>query len=168
MVEWDTSEVEERDTVMRQSKTIGRRDFLARTYGSCLAGLGWLLAPPWSALASRETGSLAHERGKRIMLNEVTADVFAEHLGSVFHIHQSRGVVIDAKLIESTPLRLADGTSSGLSKREPCSIIFRGPFEPVLSQQIYEINHDVLGRMDLFLVALGPDAEGMRYEAIFN
>ncbi|MHC5109346.1 MAG: DUF6916 family protein [Planctomycetota bacterium] len=42
------------------------------------------------------------------------------------------------------------------------------PHEPMLPQQIYRIEHEILGQMDSFIVPLGPDAKGMRYEAVFN
>lgn len=153
---------------MRRSQPMKRREFLARSYDACLLGLMGMVATRWSALAAQGAGATARRKGRRIMLDEVTADVFAEHLGSTFHIHHESGLPLVVSLIEATPLALLAGTESTPTKREPCSIIFRGPLDPVLPQQIYRIEHESLGRMDLFLVPLGPDKEGMRYEAVFN
>jgi hypothetical protein len=38
---------------------------------------------------------------------------------------------------------------------------------PVLPQGIQRLSHAELGELDLFLVPIGPDAQGMRYEAAF-
>jgi hypothetical protein len=51
---------------------------------------------------------------------------------------------------------------------EAFSIVFRGNSDLVLEQQIYCINNDTLGDMDLFIVPIGPDDKGMRYEAVFS
>ena len=52
--------------------------------------------------------------------------------------------------------------------RSPFSIVFRGPREPVLPQRIYTFRHEKLGSFELFIVPIGPDDEGMRYEAVFS
>jgi hypothetical protein len=51
---------------------------------------------------------------------------------------------------------------------ENFSLLFRGPMAPVLPQRIYRLDHNSLGRLEIFLVPLGPDGEGMQYEAVFN
>ena len=53
-------------------------------------------------------------------------------------------------------------------KRQAFSLIFRGPCEPVLPQRIYPLASETLGALELFLVPIGPDKEGMRYEAVFT
>jgi hypothetical protein len=50
----------------------------------------------------------------------------------------------------------------------PFSIVFRGPPEPVFPQRIYRVEHAALDAMDVFLVPIGPDEVGMRYEAVFG
>ena len=52
--------------------------------------------------------------------------------------------------------------------RQAFSLIFRGPLEPALPQQIWPMEHDILGKLDIFLVPIGPDKKGMRYEAVFT
>ena len=51
---------------------------------------------------------------------------------------------------------------------EPFALTFRGPASPVLQQQIYSLTHPELGDSEIFLVPIGPDKQGMLYEAIFN
>jgi hypothetical protein len=48
------------------------------------------------------------------------------------------------------------------------SALFRGPLEGSFGQGIYPIYHDQMGQADLFLVPVGREADGMRYEAVFN
>jgi hypothetical protein len=47
-------------------------------------------------------------------------------------------------------------------------LLFRGPRTPVLPQRIYRLEHAVMGPLEIFLVPIGPDAEGMRYQAVFT
>jgi len=60
------------------------------------------------------------------------------------------------------------GNSAGVNDRDVFSVIFRGDNDRVLQQQIYRISNDTLGEMDLFIVPIGPDEQGMRYEAVFS
>ncbi len=73
---------------------------------------------------------------------------------------------------EAVDLRLAEATETGPpflpGGRAPFTLLFRGPPAPILPQRIYTLEHAGLGRWDLFLVPLGPDAEGGRYEAVFG
>ena len=58
------------------------------------------------------------------------------------------------------------------------SLLWRGPREPLLAQGIYTLaapaESEALGRLDLFLVPLGPDGgsagedQGLLYEAVFT
>ena len=48
------------------------------------------------------------------------------------------------------------------------SILFRGPLELPFGQGSYSIYHAGMGQADLFLVPVGRETDGMRYEAVFN
>jgi hypothetical protein len=52
--------------------------------------------------------------------------------------------------------------------RQAFSLLFTGPSTPVLSQGTYELQHAAVGEVALFLVPIGADADGARYEAIFT
>jgi hypothetical protein len=52
--------------------------------------------------------------------------------------------------------------------RAPFSLIFRGGPDPPLPQRIYRVHHHELGALDLFLVPIGRDEVGQRYEAVFT
>jgi hypothetical protein len=70
---------------------------------------------------------------------------------------------------ENVALELVEVNEANYSPRlENFSLLFRGPLEPVFPQCIYRLSHATLGGIELFLVPLGPDGQGMRYEAVFN
>lgn len=60
------------------------------------------------------------------------------------------------------------GRPFGPEARQPFTLQFHGPAEPVLPDATYHLQHEVLGGLEVFLVPIGPDAAGMRYEAIFT
>ncbi len=104
------------------------------------------------------------------MSDPMTFEQFNRHVGSSFVL---RGCEDDAgsaelELIEATSLGRGDERRDESHRREPFSLVFRGPAELVLPQAIYRLTHDELGDQEMFLVPIGPDAQGMRYEAIFN
>ncbi len=67
-------------------------------------------------------------------------------------------------------LELADVVDAGHegARRRQFSLLFRGGPDPPLGQRIYRVEHDELGALDIFLVPLGPDGVGQRYEAVFT
>jgi hypothetical protein len=101
------------------------------------------------------------------MLDKVTHATFAELVGSKFRIGSPPSAGVEVELVSATllgPDRPAPG-----SKREPFSLLFRGgPTNSYLPQRTYPVTHEKLGTLEIFLVPIGPDQVGMRYEAIFN
>ena len=69
-------------------------------------------------------------------------------------------------LIEAVATGPAPGGAA--ARRQPFSLIFRGPRAPVLPQRIYRLEHEAMGPLEIFIVPIGPDAEGMRYQAVFT
>jgi hypothetical protein len=102
------------------------------------------------------------------MLDTLTVAMFAECLGTTFRIRTEPEVVLEIVLLEANALTARGGSRGGAMRREPFSLIFRGPRGPWLPQRIHRLEHDKLGTLDIFLVPIGPDEQGMRYEAIFN
>lgn len=73
---------------------------------------------------------------------------------------------LDVRLIEVTRLGERDPGQAG--RAEPFSLLFRGPADAVAAQGTYAVAHARLGTLRIFLVPIGPDEQGMRYEAVFN
>lgn len=95
---------------------------------------------------------------------EATLETFQPLLGDTFTISDGTGS-LEAVLVEATSLREVQGT--GLRTRQ-FSLVWRGPPGARLEQRIYSVRHPCLEGMDLFLVTIGMDAEGARYEAVFT
>ncbi len=55
-----------------------------------------------------------------------------------------------------------------LRAQPPFSLTLRGGREVVLGQGLVVLAHPALGPLEVFLVPIGPDALGMRYEITFN
>jgi hypothetical protein len=98
------------------------------------------------------------------MLESFTIATVTPHVGDAFLLRASPEIAL--------PLTLTSATGAGpvpddAARRVPFALLFHGPQTPILPQRIYRLEHDALGTFDLFLVPLGPDARGMRYEAVF-
>ena len=102
------------------------------------------------------------------MLEQFTLATFADVLGDTFHVTDG-AQVIEMQVIAASAATLRSGerptTPSG---REPFSVVFGGPAEPLLPQRIYRFEHDTLGTFELFIVPIGPGDSGMQYEAVFG
>ncbi|MDO8361259.1 MAG: hypothetical protein Q7V88_00035 [Actinomycetota bacterium] len=107
------------------------------------------------------------------MADELTPATFADAVGSTFIIQLS-----GPPEAPDTPvpyaLTLTDVVPHAPSgpqapRAEPFSLVFLGPAGGYLSQRTYALQHAALGVVELFLVPLGPQADGQhRYEAVFN
>jgi hypothetical protein len=94
-------------------------------------------------------------------LEDLTAATFAPHVGEAFALAAEPGG-FELVLAEVTTLA---GRPGG---RDPFSLLFRGPAQPLFAQAIHRLEHAQLGALEIFIVPLGPDAGAMRYEAVFS
>lgn len=99
------------------------------------------------------------------MSDEFTLDRFLPHVGEVFHVRSGEAEAIPVLLSEITRLA-TDG--SPLRRREPFSLIFHAAPGSWLDQQIYRVEKPGLEPFDCFLVPIGPDRFGMRFEAVYT
>ncbi|MDP9122980.1 MAG: hypothetical protein M3O15_16675 [Acidobacteriota bacterium] len=100
------------------------------------------------------------------MLDTLTAAAFTPHLGSRFRLRAVPDALeIDLELAEVQEL---GSQSAPAGRRAPFTVSFRGPRSPHLPQRTYQLDHDGMGRFELFLVPVGFDGGGLRYEAVFN
>jgi hypothetical protein len=89
---------------------------------------------------------------------------FAPCLAQSFRVALA-GESLDLELVGAEPLGSGDPSPG---RRRPFSLIFRGPPAPVLAQRIYRLENAELGALEIFLVPIGRDAAGLRYEAVFT
>jgi hypothetical protein len=97
-------------------------------------------------------------------INEITVTDFKELLNKSFEILFDSESMLEAELIEVLELK-----NSQMINREPFSLTFRTSQKNEYYQQgNYLIKYKNKLEMPLFMVPIGPDAKGMRYEAIFS
>jgi hypothetical protein len=90
-----------------------------------------------------------------------TKEAFSENLNTKFRIPLGPDLAADLELIEITEASSSPG-------QEQFALQFRGPLEYFFPQTIYHIEHEKMGEMDIFIVPVGKDKDGFRYEAVFN
>ena len=95
------------------------------------------------------------------MVDQLTRERFFEYLNTPFRL-------LDVPLL-GLALTLAQVSDLRTNQRyESFSLLFHGSVEWPLQQRIYQLEHDQLGKMELFLVPVGRDEEVFHYEAVFN
>jgi hypothetical protein len=99
------------------------------------------------------------------MPDEFTIERFLPHVGDVFHVVTGESQVMPVLLSAIT--RLASEGSIRRT-REPFSLVFHAPRGSRLEQQIYQVDHPAMDSFECFLVQIGPDEYGMRFEAIYT
>jgi hypothetical protein len=92
---------------------------------------------------------------------------FAGRVGETFDVTSAGDAPIRLELVEATEGTQVGGTGPDGEQRRQFSLVFRGPFDRTLPQGTQSLHHDAIGALALFLVPIGPDATGMRYEAVF-
>lgn len=99
------------------------------------------------------------------MTEHLTADDFQRCLRQTFTV-----MLVDdeAYALELTSVQYV-GEPWQPGARRPFSLWFTHPRrDAYLPQRVYRLEHPDLGTLEIFLVPLGPDAGGMRYEAVFS
>ena len=102
----------------------------------------------------------------RSVLDKLRREDFQPRVGAAFRVALESGDPLELTLIEARDLTLQGRPPA--NRRMPFSLLFRGPRSPVLPQRIYALEDPGLGRLEIFLVPIGTDGDGVRYEAIFN
>jgi SAM-dependent methyltransferase len=117
-----------------------------------------------AALTRPRSGSL--EVAEPADLADFTLERLAPLAGSTFSV--ALGAPWDLRLELAEVAALSPQTFFTGAFRSPFRLIFRGPAQPVHPQGTLPLDHPQLGRVEIFLVPIGPHAGGMQYEAIFT
>ena len=99
------------------------------------------------------------------MLDRLTADFFAPYLNEEFRLLRDGQESVPWELMEVQDLGTHESQNGN---RSPFSLVFRAPKDYLVPQGILTLEQEQAGRLDIFLVPIGPDAQGMLYEAVFN
>jgi hypothetical protein len=95
----------------------------------------------------------------------LTPDLFTPLVGETFVLETGDGGTERVELVAATEGAQLGGPGPDGQQRQQFSLLFVGTAR--LAQATYPLTHPALGRIELFLVPLGPDARGLRYEAAF-
>lgn len=108
---------------------------------------------------------LSDERSDR--LKTLSRESFEQHAGGDCTLCLEEGEM-GLKLVETKGL--LESQEYGPDERKPFSVVYEGPPQPILDQQIYRLRHPDGEELHLFLVPLGPAGPGgkQRYEAVFT
>jgi hypothetical protein len=90
---------------------------------------------------------------------------FKDRLGSVFTPSEAEYSAFPLTLDEA---ELLPSNVSIPGMRPPFSLIFLGADARVLPQRLYQLTHEAMGELAIFLVPVGQDARGISYQAVFN
>ena len=162
----------------RLASSASRRAFLLKISAGAVSLTGLPYAPRARATddtvsRSGRQGSAERKERRPSMLEEFTAQDFASRVGSTFQVELADGRTASLELIEARTLDAHGDRPPVLHPRQPFSIVFRAPASLAWQQGIYRLGHAQLGKMEIFLVPIGPSSGEVRsgearLEAIFG
>lgn len=97
-----------------------------------------------------------------MQLDQIGPDYFESLRDSALTLRQ-HAIAIDVKVAEVRRLPRHD-----LRATPPFAVVLRGPKAPQLAQGMATIEQTGGAGLAVFIVPIGPDAEGQRYELTFN
>ena len=93
------------------------------------------------------------------------ADSFWPHLNTKFRVSVNSADPLELELVEVALRQSEPNEPTGM---ERFSLFFYGPATAFLPQQTYEVVHPEMGALLMFIVPIGQDQRGIKYEAVFN
>jgi len=95
------------------------------------------------------------------MSNNWTHALFTENLNTTFALQHPHWGNVTVELVAVSDLRETP-------RQRMFSLVFRGDLEQPLEQGLFSMTHEKMGTESLFLVPIAREADGFRYEAVFN
>ena len=93
---------------------------------------------------------------------------FEPLLNQTFQIEYGNGEMLPVTLAEVAPGKNPSSNDENGEPYYPFSLTFQSSITDYLPQATYRIGHDQLGTHDIFIVPLGANAQGIRYQAVFS
>lgn len=97
------------------------------------------------------------------MTVSLTEAEFSKHVGSKFLL-KIEPQALELELVEVKGYLPGPGDQTGM---ERFSVFFEGPGN-ILPQAVYPLEHEQMGKFEIFLVPISQNERGFRYEAVFN
>lgn len=95
------------------------------------------------------------------MLEKLKKETFDENLNTRFRMMLDGAAPMEVELIEVRPGR-------STPRQEQFTLLFRAPQDAPAQQGMFRLEHDKIGAIDLFLVPVRQNEQGLYYEAVFN
>ena len=105
---------------------------------------------------------------KTTRLEHFGFESWARLVKTKFRVWVGANDALDLELYQATSPRTTPAAGGTGAVYESFSLFFLGPADQLLPQRSYAFECEALGRFDLFIVPVGRDQSGVRYEAAFN
>ena len=96
---------------------------------------------------------------------KLTEEEFRKHLGTKFGVRVETPRPVELELAEVKGYTAQSNEPGGM---ERFSLFFKGPGDIMLGQGTFTLDHPAMGEIMLFIVPVGQDPQGFRYEVVFN
>ena len=103
-----------------------------------------------------------------VPLEQLGFESFAGLLKTKFRVWVDAQDSLELELCEITPRRVSPTGGARSQTYESFALEFLGPADRLLPQRIYCFESAAIGRFELFIVPVGRDPDGTRYQATFN
>ncbi len=90
--------------------------------------------------------------------------------GFAGHLNETFQVALGTSSVEMTLVKASKGTARGWDglRKQPFSLYFKCAKPVILPQRAYPFEKAGFGRMDIFIVPVARERDGILYEAVFN
>jgi hypothetical protein len=95
----------------------------------------------------------------------LTGKSFAENLNTKFRVRAETPRPVELELVEVKSYNAGPNEQHGMVR---FSLYLYGPGDVYLPQRTYTLEHERMGELELFVVPVGIDERGYRYEIVFN
>ena len=95
----------------------------------------------------------------------ISAAQFSQHVNTKFSVSIDSGETVELELVDVVVRENEPSEQKGM---ERFSTFFYGPTNAFLPQQMYQLTHPQMGELLIFLVPIGQEQRGFKYEAVFN
>lgn len=99
------------------------------------------------------------------MFARPTEEDFKRHVGTKFGVRVETPRPLELELTEVKSYNAGGNEPGGM---ERFSLYFEGPGDIMLQQNTFTLDHPEMGELLLFIVPIGRDERGFRYEVVFN
>lgn len=103
-----------------------------------------------------------------VPLEQLSFESFSGLVKTNFRVWVDPQDSLDLELCEITPRRVSSSGGGRSLTYESFALEFLGPANRLLPQRIYWFESAPIGRFEMFIVPVGRDENGTRYQATFN